>query len=61
VSVDEQDSTFTAVARSDSGVFFAIQETDNAITTYAVNPGPLWWSAVDAEQAGVEQPAWPFG
>jgi Tol biopolymer transport system component len=59
VSVSEQDSTFTAVACSDSGACFAIRETDNAETSYSVTL-ESGWSAQDAESAGVDRLTWPY-
>jgi dipeptidyl aminopeptidase/acylaminoacyl peptidase len=61
VSISEQDTVFTAVACSATGACFAIQETDNALTTYSVDLPPSGeWSANDAEAAGVIAPTWPY-
>jgi hypothetical protein len=52
---------FTAVACSATGACFAIQETDNALTTYSVDlPTSGEWSANSAEAAGVVAPTWPY-
>jgi dipeptidyl aminopeptidase/acylaminoacyl peptidase len=60
VSIREDDSSFVAVACSDSGACFAMQEVDNAVTTHSASLAIATWSADHATAEGIEQPAWPY-
>ena len=60
VSVSAQGSVFTAVACSATGACFAMQDTDNAVSTFWASYLSGDRSAADAVADGVTWPAWPY-